>query len=613
MTTTMQTAERVFSGSRPDILRAQRGYILLLTLIILSGVMTLGVTMMFNTSMGKKIVVASRNGSQSRYAAESAIAMVINRAANSVDTNGFLVEIPTTNFSIYKHKITVSMDVEQNALGATKVDSIRGKYDLLTFRSYANVQASATDSTNNSTARIGQRLAFDQYPLFQFAVYWEGVMLLDPGSDMSITGRVHCNSRVKLFPFGDLSLEDWLTSPCDIWHKNSSSASIRFKREDGVLGNWVTPPSSFATIDTPYYGNTQRVRVAFGSRVPIFRMPIGASNPLLIIQPKGVDDQGATGFVETTASQKQKYVYQADLIYRERNSSGTIIKQWYKNTTGGADAAVSSATNLVLNTALDTPSVTGLPSGTTIHKDSLYDFGDQVWMNATYVNLQKFFIASTLSGDQVIYLQGQFSGTKRDVFCLYNAATLSRNITFVSNCPIYVWGSYNSVATKSSAIVGDIITVLSKDWNPAYGPAYKNTVALRDVTKDDTVKACLLGGVHRARVHTTWNTPTDANYYNWNQDDNSSYSDRIGQPHNHMVFMEDWSSQTFTYSGSMVALWRCLYITGQYRWNPGNSIYSQPTRNYSFDTRYNQLQNMPPGTPVVVSPFNLDYYEIHEE
>jgi len=226
--------------------------------------------------------------------------------------------------------------------------------------------------------------------------------------------------------------------------------------------------------------------------------------------------------------------------------------------------------------------------------------------------LATFFTASTLPADQVIYLEGRFdevSATKtRDVFVLYNGGTLGRDITFVSNCPVYVWGGYNRVSTKSSAIMADIITVLSRGWSPSY----TTTTTTRNAA-DDSIYACLLGGVRRARVHPTWNDPADANYYNWNQDDNASYSDRIGQPHNHMSLMEDWSGKTLTFSGSQAALWRCLYSSGLFRWNPGNSIYTQGTRNFTFDSRYSSLKNMPPGTPTVISPFNLDYYEIHEE
>jgi hypothetical protein len=590
--------------------KGQRGYVLLLTLVILGGVMALGLSMMGSAASGRKIAAESRKGSQSRYAAESAIAMVINRTANSVDSNGYIAEYPSTTLNIYGHRVTVTNDIETNASGAERMDSIRTKYDLLTFRSYSNIEAVSTDTVTNARARIRQRIAFDQYPIFQFATYWEGVMLLDPGTSMTINGRIHCNARIKLYPWENLSLEDWVTSPCDIWNMRSTGgASIRFKRVDGVLTSYREAPSSFVPVDTPYYGGSKRIRVAYGNQVPVFKMPIGTRNAILIIQPKNVDDKGAGGFTETVTSKKQKFVFKADLLYRNRNLSGTQIKQWYRNVTGGGDVVVPNSTNTALNASLTTLTAAAWPNR---HADSLWDFGDQKWYNAVYVNVGAFFAASTSAADQVVYFEGRFdevSSTKtRDVFVLYNAGTLGRNITFASNCPVYLWGSFNRTATKSAAVAADIITVLSRTWNPKFDAGFTTRNA-----SDDSIYACLLGGVRRARVHSTWNDPADANYYNWNQDDNGSYSDRIGQPHNHMSLMEDWDDNTLTFSGSQVALWRCLYSSGQYRWNPGNNIYVQPTRNFSFDARYNVLKNMPPGTPTVISPFNLDYYEIHEE
>ncbi len=586
--------------------RKQRGYVLLLTLVVLGAVMTLGLSMLTNVSSGRKLATESRKGSQSRYAAESAIAMVINRTANSVDSNGFLVEFPSTTVNLYGHNVVVTSDMETLPSGAERMDSIRTKFDLLTFRSYTNIEAVSTDTSTGSRARIRQRIAFDQYPIFQFATYWEGVMLLDPGSNMSINGRVHCNARVKLFPWSLLSLEDWFTSPCDIWNMKSAAGSgIRFKGVDGVLGTYMTPPNAFTPVDTPFYGGVKRMRVAYGSQVPVFKMPIGTRNAILIVQPKNVDDKGQSGFTENTTSKKQKFVYKADLIYRKRNAAGTLIKAWYRNLADGSEAAESGASNASLNNALVNPP--GNPN-----PDLLYDFGDQTWMNATFIDMSKFFLASTLPADQVIYLEGRFNASAapitRDVFVLYNASTLGRNITFASNCPVYIWGNFNKTATKSAAIAADIISVLSPGWNPSYTAGTATRAA-----QNDEVYACLLGGVRRARVHPAWNDPADPDYYNWNQDDNASYSDRIGQPHNHMSLMEDWTGKTLTFSGSQVALWRCLYSTGQFRWNPGNNVYVQPTRAFTFDTRYNSLKNMPPGTPTVISPFNLDYYEIHEE
>ncbi len=589
----------------------QQGYVLLISLVLLAAVMTLGLSMLRDSAYGRKIFAGSNKNAESRYAAESAIALLINRTANAVDTNGYLVEVPSTTINIEGYQVTMDMQIETDSHGNTRVDSIRTDYDLLTFRSYADIEATSSKAGGGSTARIRQRVAFDQYPLFQFAIYWEGVMLLDPGSDMNISGRTHCNSRIKLYPPGsNLTFSDWLTSPCEIWTE-PATGDLQFMRTDGVLGALHSIPGGNNTpLDTPYCGNSpHRVKVAYGSNVSYFKMPIAGYNPILIIQPKNVDELGQSGFSETETTKKEKLIYNADLIFRKRPSGFTINRSWYRNNSDGTDAAVSSSNNTSYNKALDTPSVSGN------HKDSLYDYSDGLWMTVTYVNVAKFFTNDPTATDQIIYLEGKFDSTQtpkvRDVFCLYNAATLNRALTFVSNCPIYIWGSYNSHATKSSAIMSDLITVLSKNWSPSYSASTSTRTGA-----NDTVMACLMGGVRRARVDPSWNDPNNANYYNWNLDENSTYSDRTGQPHNHMSFMENFSGYTMTFSGSLVAMWRCLHLTGEWRFSHpagNNNVYTQPARNYNFDSRYNNLANMPPGTPVVISPFNLDYYEVHEE
>jgi hypothetical protein len=600
-------------GRSPGARGKQGGYVLMITLAILAGIMAMGIAMMRNTASGRKIMSESRKGSQSRYAAESAIALIINRASNSVDSNGDVVEFPPTTIKMQGHSTAVSMDVELDDAGNERVDSIRTRYDLLTFRSYANIDAISTDTLTGSSAHIRQRIAFDQYPIFQFATYWEGTMDLDPGSGMGINGRIHCNARIKMFPWDTLSIGDWMTSPCTIQHmsSNGSSSKIRLRRVDGPMGSWVNPPNTLAAVDTPTYsnsgGSSRRMRIAYGKTVPVFKMPIGTRNAVLIIQPKGVDDKGAPGFTETTTSKKQKLIYKADLIFRKRNAvSADTQKVWSRNVIGGGDAPVGTTLNLALNSVTNLPPVGGLAN------NNVYDFGDKTTMDGMYIDVAKFFTKSTDPADQVIYLEGRFSTaspkTTRDVFVLYNAATLARPVTFVSNCPIYIWGNYNNRSTKSAAIIGDIITALSKNWTGLY-----NASTTTRTGAIDSVYACIMGGVRRARVHPTWNDPADPNYYDWSEDDNASYSDRPGQPHNHMCFMENFSGLLFTFSGSQVALWRCLYSTGEFRWNPTNTIYTQPNRDYSFDTRYNTLANMPPGTPTLISPFNLDYYEVHEE
>ena len=76
-----------------------------------------------------------------------------------------------------------------------------------------------------------------------------------------------------------------------------------------------------------------------------------------------------------------------------------------------------------------------------------------------------------------------------------------------------------------------------------------------------------------------------------------------GELENFPRFLEDWNGINCIYSGSLVSLSETQYFHGQWL-NPntaGNSdwYYNPPNRNWSFDTRFSNPVNLPPGTPTV--------------
>ncbi|HUD48643.1 MAG TPA: hypothetical protein VMR33_17555 [Candidatus Baltobacteraceae bacterium] len=52
------------------------------------------------------------------------------------------------------------------------------------------------------TSTVGQKITFGQIPIFQFAVFYQDVMEIDPGATMNITGPVHGNNNIYLAPNG---------------------------------------------------------------------------------------------------------------------------------------------------------------------------------------------------------------------------------------------------------------------------------------------------------------------------------------------------------------------------------------------------------------------------
>jgi hypothetical protein len=134
-------------------------------------------------------------------------------------------------------------------------------------------------------------------------------------------------------------------------------------------------------------------------------------------------------------------------------------------------------------------------------------------------------------------------------------------------------GSHNTTNTKPAALVADAITVLSGSWNDANS---KKTLSYRTAA-NTTVNAAFLAGI----------VETGNGYYS-------------GGVENFPRFLENWSSRTFTYNGSMVVLFRSRHATGPWR-GTGNTyqIYNPPVRDWSFDTAFLDPARLPPLTPSV--------------
>ena len=166
---------------------------------------------------------------------------------------------------------------------------------------------------------------------------------------------------------------------------------------------------------------------------------------------------------------------------------------------------------------------------------------------------------------------------------LINGQTLPANgLTIATYNPLYVKGHYNAPAgalgtantagTAPAALIADAITVLSVVWNDADASKRLNTPAR--VANDTTINAAVLGGI----------VPSA----------NGNYS---GGVENFLRLLEDWTSRTLTFNGSMVALFPSQIATAN--WGNNNDISNPPRRAYAFDTNFKDYAKLPPGTPEV--------------
>jgi hypothetical protein len=78
-----------------------------------------------------------------------------------------------------------------------------------------------------------------------------------------------------------------------------------------------------------------------------------------------------------------------------------------------------------------------------------------------------------------------------------------------------------------------------------------------------------------------------------------------GGVHNFLRYIESWSGSTLNYLGSIVSLYYSCQGTGTFKCC--TTVYSPPTRAYSFDTDFLVPSQLPPGTPRFRDINNLSF------
>ncbi|ULH14158.1 hypothetical protein MF271_02445 (plasmid) [Deinococcus sp. KNUC1210] len=167
--------------------------------------------------------------------------------------------------------------------------------------------------------------------------------------------------------------------------------------------------------------------------------------------------------------------------------------------------------------------------------------------------------------------------------CTNSALTQVKGLTVASNQQIYLRGNYNDVNKKPAAVLADAINILSSAVAAGAAGDIKKTLTPATAT---TVNAAFLSGI-------------DTTVPGW------SYN---GGLQNYPRLHENWGGAIFTYRGSFVSLGNSVHVQGlqacaylsdgvtQAACGVG-TYYGAPTRNWDYDTSFNDVNNLPPLTP----------------
>jgi hypothetical protein len=190
------------------------------------------------------------------------------------------------------------------------------------------------------------------------------------------------------------------------------------------------------------------------------------------------------------------------------------------------------------------------------------------------------------------------------------AAANTGGFTVASENPVYVQGDYNSNSTDAiwtggadtaghaaSAVIADSVTLLSNSWKDAASLGLGGTGTVTNpsnrIATNTYYRIAIAGGSNMVFPKPSWG----------GQDMGTD-----GGMHNFLRYLENWGNKTLNYKGSLVTLYYSTYNTGVFKCCA--TVYSPPTRNYSFDSDFALPVGLPPGTPLFRDVDSLGYRQL---
>jgi type II secretory pathway pseudopilin PulG len=474
----------------------------------------------------------------------------------------------------------------------------------------AEIYASAADAIGNRSA-VAVGLKTQSIPLFQFGVFFEKDLEFAPGKRQDIGGWVHSNGNIYasseapgLYFLGPVTtakkyINDEKDVPDVKWNtfiKNELGDDVKLTFDS------KTKPlaADFKAASNTAFNNRLRTDAY---NVPTLRVPLpNGIEPIELLRPRDADD----GEME----QASKFAWRAD---------------WY----------IKVPLNLLPagGTTLCPMMISTRPAGKVVPDpndcknmfswtwDAFFDARELRYVDVLQIDIDKLTKWGHKDvpdrSTQVLYVT--FTGTPaggltdpqgdgyRPVVRLVNGKQImsEAGLTIVTDRPLYVKGDYNSApgAWVPAALVADANTVLSANWDDAKAvcknyqkgkPTLSQTCTGYDVTK----LVASATAVHAAILAGSKETPC---YYAdpgcpGSPDpsgDGSYYSG--GGVADLLRVLEAWNKALLFYRGSFVSLHESVFGTGKW----AQAYYTAPTRDWGYDLKFDDPDNLPPATPGV--------------
>ena len=616
----------------------RRGFALEATLFVLLLLSVLCVFAVSGVTTTTRTANYDYRNTRTNYAAEAASDDIMQQLSGMVD-DGFISQSELDSlarpnvpgFSI------PTMTVEPNG-GATQETINDGEFSGLyaLVRNY-DITTRATDSSGNASRAVVTVKAA-AIPIFQFGVFYEKDLEITNGARLDMQGWVHTNGNIYGRSGGGLYLHNIVTTP----------NKFRFRRKDGANpagtdqvyiddaggtarqvnndSDGIPGFSAFRTwSDTRFSGRLKTN--AYG--VDSLHLPLPLSVP-----PEELIADRDNGGPDSPEEHESKFAWKADFYI---SIDYTRINNTLCNAVGATDIQYIRTAGRTTPTAAQCALIFQADS------NKWWESREQTFVDEITIDYAQLFNWMALSGSNqssILYITvrnipgvnetypaGARCPTTACTFRPYpvlrivNASVLGRPFTISTDLPVYVLGNYNSTVNwQPSAVVGDAFTWLSPGFSTAgilnrpggagvvTGGVTRWTYAAVGATANTTMYAAVLAG--HGGTPFDWVTPgVTPPGCNFTGAGSQSYF-YGGGLENFPRFLENWGGVTAFYRGSLVSIAYAQKATNFCGW--AGAYYGAPTRNWAFDTRFQDPANLPPGTPVVGSVVQTAYRPVYE-
>lgn len=407
-------------------------------------------------------------------------------------------------------------------------------------------QATYTGS-GSASARIVQNIESQRFNTFQFGIFYDQDLELEPGAEMTMTGRMHSNHDIYLTS-STLKVDSYVTSAGDIYRTDkpgdtgNEGGDTHIKDKDGHYKSL-----SFDSTDPDWADKAQET---WGGTV--------------LSKDHGVQ---ALTIPMSTEEEPIETIKRGDTIDPDSSSESETLKEarlyWQADLRIIDGQAYDKAGNEVdLTYTVDGDTINPVDSS-----KSFYDHREGRTIKVTEIDVDKLADSGEFPANGVLYVSTHTEGQKDGVRLVNGSELPSGGLTVGTDNPLYIQGDYNTIGKKPAAVLCDATNILSNSWDDNNS----SSTNLNDRKATATgVNVCVMTG----HLPTT-----DAGYG--------------GGVENLPRFLEKWTGKIFTWRGSINSLWYSQEATGQ--WIYGSPYYTAPNRCWEFDPDLLDSNNLPPG------------------